>query len=145
MRIPLVLVMGMCFFAGGIKFSEQGFGQSECSLRVTCPSITGVSIILHCIRIPPALLCTSLILRQKPLLRSLGLTGTTQLNCSLLIVSVIAILLPAAFHQVVGGNIPIDEESPAVLGFSRGVRTYFYSARRRSAYESYGHVTDQPS
>ncbi|EPT00708.1 hypothetical protein FOMPIDRAFT_150496 [Fomitopsis schrenkii] len=70
----LLLVLGMCFFAGGIKFSEQGFGQS-----------------------------------------------TTQLNCSLLIVSVIAILLPAAFHQVVGGDIPISEEGPAVLSFSRGV------------------------
>jgi Ca2+/H+ antiporter len=25
---PSVLVLGMCFFAGGIKFSEQGFGAS---------------------------------------------------------------------------------------------------------------------
>ena len=24
-----MLVLGMCFFAGGIKFSEQGFGMSE--------------------------------------------------------------------------------------------------------------------
>ena len=137
--------MGMCFFAGGIKFSEQGFGQSACFHRVSCPSLTIFPIILHCIRIRSALLCTPLILRRIPLLRSLGLTGTTQLNCSLLIVSVIAILLPAAFHQVVGGNVPIGEEAPAVLSFSRGVRAYFYSARRRSAFKSYGHVTDQPT
>jgi hypothetical protein len=25
-----VLVLGMCFFAGGMRFSEQGFGQSTC-------------------------------------------------------------------------------------------------------------------
>jgi hypothetical protein len=28
---PLVLVLGMCFFAGGLRFSEQGFGQSKLS------------------------------------------------------------------------------------------------------------------
>ncbi|KAF8962769.1 Sodium/calcium exchanger protein-domain-containing protein [Flammula alnicola] len=47
----LLLVLGMCFFAGGLKYSEQGFGVSA-----------------------------------------------TQLNSSLLTVSVIAVLLPAAFH-----------------------------------------------
>ncbi|KAJ6494772.1 Sodium/calcium exchanger protein-domain-containing protein [Mycena vitilis] len=47
----LLLVLGMCFFAGGIKFSEQGFGASA-----------------------------------------------TQLNSSLLTISVIAVLLPAAFR-----------------------------------------------
>lgn len=26
----LVLVLGMCFFAGGLKYSEQGFGVSAC-------------------------------------------------------------------------------------------------------------------
>jgi hypothetical protein len=24
-----VLVLGMCFFAGGVKYQEQGFGHSE--------------------------------------------------------------------------------------------------------------------
>ncbi|KII89906.1 hypothetical protein PLICRDRAFT_570256 [Plicaturopsis crispa FD-325 SS-3] len=47
----LLLVLGMCFFAGGTRFSEQGFGVSA-----------------------------------------------TQLNSSLLTVSVIAVLLPGAFH-----------------------------------------------
>jgi len=27
--VPVVLVLGMCFFAGGLRFSEQGFGQSK--------------------------------------------------------------------------------------------------------------------
>lgn len=29
MRYHKVLVLGMCFFVGGTKFSEQGFGASE--------------------------------------------------------------------------------------------------------------------
>ena len=29
----IVLVLGMCFFAGGIKYAEQGFGVSECRSR----------------------------------------------------------------------------------------------------------------
>ena len=29
-----VLVLGMCFFAGGTRFSEQGFGISSCSSYV---------------------------------------------------------------------------------------------------------------
>ncbi|KZT73155.1 calcium/proton exchanger [Daedalea quercina L-15889] len=69
----LLLVLGMCFFAGGVKFSEQGFGQSA-----------------------------------------------TQLNSSLLTISVIAVLLPAAFHEVAGSIIPDDQEGPDVLSFSRG-------------------------
>ncbi|KAH9928627.1 Sodium/calcium exchanger protein-domain-containing protein [Fomitopsis serialis] len=69
----LLLVLGMCFFAGGVKFSEQGFGQSA-----------------------------------------------VQLNSSLLTVSVIAVLLPAAFHEVAGSIIPDDKEGPDVLSFSRG-------------------------
>jgi Ca2+/H+ antiporter len=30
-----VLVLGMCFFAGGMRFSEQGFGQS---MRILVPN-----------------------------------------------------------------------------------------------------------
>ena len=60
---------------------------------------------------------------------TIDLTGTTQLNCSLLIVSVIAILLPVAFHQIVGGDVPISEEAPAILSFSRGVRAYSHPIR----------------
>ncbi|TFY51698.1 hypothetical protein EVJ58_g10431 [Rhodofomes roseus] len=33
----LLLVLGMCFFAGGVKFSEQGFGQSACYMFSTSP------------------------------------------------------------------------------------------------------------
>jgi Ca2+:H+ antiporter len=33
----LVLVLGMCFFAGGLRFSEQGFDQSEVTFMVTIP------------------------------------------------------------------------------------------------------------
>lgn len=69
----LLLVLGMCFFAGGVKFSEQGFGMSA-----------------------------------------------TQLNASLLTVSVIAVLLPAAFHEVAGAEIPDPIEGREILSFSRG-------------------------
>ncbi|OCH95484.1 calcium/proton exchanger [Obba rivulosa] len=66
----LLLVLGMCFFAGGTRFSEQGFGMSA-----------------------------------------------TQLNSSLLTVSVIAVLLPAAFHFV-GGD---SNEAHDILSVSHGV------------------------
>ncbi|KAG7451115.1 calcium/proton exchanger [Guyanagaster necrorhizus] len=67
-----VLVLGMCFFAGGIKFQEQGFGQMA-----------------------------------------------TQLNSSLLAISVIAVLLPAAFHFSVAGDTDNDEASD-ILNVSHG-------------------------
>ncbi|KAI0316563.1 calcium/proton exchanger [Amylostereum chailletii] len=76
----LLLVLGMCFFAGGTKFSEQGFGLSA-----------------------------------------------TQLNSSLLTVSVIAVLLPSAFHSSVQpSNLVQDPLSDAqeradILAISHGV------------------------
>jgi hypothetical protein len=33
-QLLVVLVLGMCFFAGGTRFSEQGFGISACPERV---------------------------------------------------------------------------------------------------------------
>ncbi|KIP05016.1 hypothetical protein PHLGIDRAFT_36633 [Phlebiopsis gigantea 11061_1 CR5-6] len=69
----LLLVLGMCFFAGGTKFSEQGFGVSA-----------------------------------------------TQLNSSLLTVSVIAVLLPAAFHFSAGAVIVDSTEGPEILAVSHG-------------------------
>ncbi|KAJ8072705.1 hypothetical protein PM082_016264 [Marasmius tenuissimus] len=72
-----VLVLGMCFFAGGIKYSEQGFGAAA-----------------------------------------------TQLNSSLLTISVIAVLLPAAFHlnvNVQGQPSSDDDESQDILKMSHGV------------------------
>ncbi|PIL29782.1 transporter [Ganoderma sinense ZZ0214-1] len=69
----LLLVLGMCFFAGGTRFSEQGFGMS-----------------------------------------------VTQLNSSLLTISVIAVLLPAAFHTAAGDQIPDDQEAKDILAVSHG-------------------------
>jgi Ca2+:H+ antiporter len=69
----LLLVLGMCFFAGGTKFSEQGFGLSA-----------------------------------------------TQLNSSLLTISVIAVLLPAAFHLNVTSETDGDERED-ILKMSHGV------------------------
>ncbi|KAG2130002.1 calcium/proton exchanger [Suillus cothurnatus] len=60
----ILLVLGMSFFAGGLRFSEQGFGQSA-----------------------------------------------VQLNSSLLTISVIAILLPGAFHMALQGQPEYDELS----------------------------------
>jgi len=69
----LLLVLGMCFFAGGTRFSEQGFGLSS-----------------------------------------------SQLNSSLLTVSVIAVLLPAAFHFSVTSTIDTSEAAD-ILQLSHGV------------------------
>ncbi|KAF9048710.1 Sodium/calcium exchanger protein-domain-containing protein [Panaeolus papilionaceus] len=69
----LLLVLGMCFFAGGLKYSEQGFGLSA-----------------------------------------------TQLNSSLLAISVIAVLLPAAFHFA-ATDLSQDQEDRAILNVSHGV------------------------
>ncbi|KAJ7619477.1 Calcium/proton exchanger [Roridomyces roridus] len=73
----LLLVLGMCFFAGGIKFSEQGFGASA-----------------------------------------------TQLNSSLLTISVITFLLPAAYRFSVAssssGNQPSPDQGRKILDFSHG-------------------------
>ncbi|KAG1740581.1 calcium/proton exchanger, partial [Suillus lakei] len=72
----LLLVLGMCFFAGGLRFSEQGFGQSA-----------------------------------------------VQLNSSLLTISVIAVLLPGAFHMALQGQPEYDELSTDynILKTSHGV------------------------
>jgi len=78
----LLLVLGMCFFAGGTRFSEQGFGLSA-----------------------------------------------TQLNSSLLTISVIALLLPAAFHMAVQPAVTSpdkvilapDLEKKDILAVSHGV------------------------
>lgn len=72
----LLLVLGMCFFAGGMRFSEQGFGQSA-----------------------------------------------VQLNSSLLTISVIAVLLPGAFHMALQGQPDYNELSTDenILKTSHGV------------------------
>ena len=53
------------------------------------------------------------------------MTGATQLNSSLLTVSVIAVLLPAAFHFAVGQQTPDSTEIPDILSVSRAVRIPF--------------------
>lgn len=69
----LLLVLGMCFFAGGTRYSEQGF-----------------------------------------------MASAAQLNSSLLAISVIAVLLPAAFHFAT--NITADpDEGMDILRMSHGV------------------------
>ncbi|PPQ69173.1 hypothetical protein CVT26_003547, partial [Gymnopilus dilepis] len=70
----LLLVLGMCFFAGGLKYSEQGFGVSA-----------------------------------------------SQLNSSLLTISVIAVLLPAAFHFTADPNLSDQQEGHDILAVSHGV------------------------
>ncbi|KAF8486048.1 calcium/proton exchanger [Russula ochroleuca] len=75
----LLLVLGMCFFVGGTRFSEQGFGISA-----------------------------------------------VQLNSSLLTLSVIAVLLPAAFHNAVEPTNGVDpltnqQEGRDILSISHGV------------------------
>ncbi|KAG0657444.1 hypothetical protein C6P46_006520 [Rhodotorula mucilaginosa] len=69
----LLLVLGMCFFAGGIKYSEQGFK-----------------------------------------------IGAAQLNSSLLVISVIAVLLPAAFNAAFSDNLSAQAEQDRILKMSRG-------------------------
>ncbi|QRV75506.1 Sodium/calcium exchanger protein [Ceratobasidium sp. AG-Ba] len=69
----LLLVLGMCFFAGGTRYSEQGF-----------------------------------------------MASAAQLNSSLLTISVIAVLLPAAFHFAVDTNTDPDEGYD-ILHMSHGV------------------------
>ncbi|KAG6330748.1 hypothetical protein ID866_8341 [Astraeus odoratus] len=72
----LLLVLGMCFFAGGLRFSEQGFGHAA-----------------------------------------------AQLNSSLLTISVIAVLLPGAFHLALQGSSSYDESTidQEILQTSHGV------------------------
>lgn len=70
----LLLVLGMCFFAGGLRYSEQGFGLSA-----------------------------------------------TQLNSTLLTISVIAVLLPAAFHFGVNTSLSAEDEGKDILAVSHGV------------------------
>ncbi|KAL0564289.1 hypothetical protein V5O48_017764 [Marasmius crinis-equi] len=73
----ILLTPGMCFFAGGIKYSEQGFGAAA-----------------------------------------------TQIDSSMLTISVIAVLLPAAFHLIVNlqGQNPSDaHENQEILKMSHGV------------------------
>lgn len=50
------------------------------------------------------------------------LTGVTQLNSTLLMMSVIALLIPAAFHFTAGEQIEDPTEAKDILSVSHGVR-----------------------
>ena len=109
--ITAVLVLGMCFVAGGTRFSEQGFGMSSC---------LHVSLLLPKMLIP--------------------LPGAPQLNSSLLTLSVIAVLLPAAFHSAVqpssDGVDPLTnaQEGRDILAISHGVSYFFFNCITADTY-----------
>ncbi|OAX39015.1 calcium proton exchanger [Rhizopogon vinicolor AM-OR11-026] len=42
----LLLGLGMCFFAGGLRFSEQGFGQSTVQLNSSLLTISVITVLL---------------------------------------------------------------------------------------------------
>ncbi|KIM68423.1 hypothetical protein SCLCIDRAFT_13687 [Scleroderma citrinum Foug A] len=42
----LLLVLGMCFFAGGLRFSEQGFGSAAAQLNSSLLSISVIAVLL---------------------------------------------------------------------------------------------------
>jgi Ca2+:H+ antiporter len=82
----------MCFFAGALKYSEQGFGSSKLIfIPRTCSFLN-------------------------------SLLAAAQLNTTLLTISVIAVLLPAAFHFSVAGQPLTDaQEAHDILAVSHGV------------------------
>lgn len=42
----IVLVMGMCFFAGGTRFSEQGFGISASQINSSLLALAVIAVLL---------------------------------------------------------------------------------------------------
>ncbi len=99
----LVLILGMCFFAGGTRFSEQGFDSSK--LSVTPLQVS------HKLTFSEA---------------------ATQIHSSLLSISVGAVLLPAAFHFALtyskedGADdisTTLQEQKQDILRMSHGVGT----------------------
>lgn len=89
----IVLVLGLCFFAGGMRFSEQGFDPSGCDI------IKYQIQLINCI---PA---------------------ATQIHSSLLSLSVGAVLLPAAYHFTLGspGDASFETQKQNILHMSHGV------------------------
>jgi len=55
------------------------------------------------------------------------LIGATQLNASLMTISVIALLLPAAFHFAADASLTDAEEKHDILSVSHGVSTFLKS------------------
>ena len=91
-----MLVLGLCFFAGGIRFYEQGFDASAYAV--------GKSFVLaH----PEAV-------------------ASTQMHSTLLTISVGALLLPAIYHFSIGGTTEevLAAEKKQILQMSRGVSPF---------------------
>jgi Ca2+:H+ antiporter len=42
----LLLVLGMCFFAGGLRFSEQGFGMISAQMNSSLLTISVIAVLL---------------------------------------------------------------------------------------------------
>ena len=94
----------MCFFAGGTRFSEQGFGVSACSE--------------HACLVPFNPGYTSWLVAGA---------GAAKLDSSLLILGVIAVLLSAAFHNSVQSTASVypltnQQEGHYIISISHGVR-----------------------
>ena len=94
----------MCFFAGGLKFTEQGFDSSG----------------LFCLRVWNERLC------------SFMATAATQVHSSLLSISVGAVLLPAAFHFALtytkdgdADDVSLQQQKDDILRMSHGVSGLF--------------------
>ncbi|KAI6038769.1 calcium/proton exchanger [Pisolithus marmoratus] len=81
----MLLILGMCFFAGGLWFLEQGFRHG-----------------LQCV------ICINY-------LCSHSVIAAVQVNSSLLAVSIIAVLLPGAFHMVFQGSISLSESDKVAI------------------------------
>lgn len=95
LTIPVpVLVLGLCFFAGGLRFSEQLFDASESCL---------FSFVLHDSQSPSA---------------------ANQVHSSLLSISVGVLLLPVAYHFALSGNknddVP-ENQRLSILNMSHAV------------------------
>ena len=90
-----VLVLGMCFFAGGLRFSEQAF---ESSMWPALYFYEWSDVDLFW-------------------------TATTQIHSSLLSISVGAVLLPAAYHFSLSGGegLASNEQKRDILQMSHGV------------------------
>ncbi|KAF8512232.1 Calcium/proton exchanger [Gautieria morchelliformis] len=98
----ILLVLGMCFFAGGMKFSEQGF-----------------------------------------------LASASNVNSSLLTISVIALLIPAAFIMAINNGqttLSVAQEGKDVLKMSRGVAVvllFIYGSYLVFQLWSHAHLYDE--
>ncbi|KAJ7227215.1 hypothetical protein GGX14DRAFT_347613, partial [Mycena pura] len=95
MLSKLLLVLGLCLFAGGIRFSEQGIDPDNVSKN--CLSQLSSTYA------------------ENP--------AATQLNSSLLSLGVGVVLLPAAYHFALSGNSDMESQLQMknILSMSHGV------------------------